>query len=859
MDGRQIRVSVISMLFSVAVGAALSSTVVAVKPAMASTEDPDDLFIVDCLLPGKLRRLGTMATFMSARRPVKTSAKDCRIRGGEYTAYDRANYTSALRVWLELANQNDPVAQTYVGEIYEKGLGVPPEYALAAKWYRKAAEQGYSRAQINLGQLYEQGLGVPKDQKQAVLWFRKASGLAETSVDYEPMAPEKSEAYQRLKEERDRYKEKAEGLERILKDSKKKLQDTESALRREKSAEKKSASKLQALRQRLEEARRTSGASSDPADVKRIRELEAQLSERTKEASLHRLKADRLAQEAASYRKDYDELSKVHGQTKASASSQQQAQNAKLTAAEQEIQRLKREQAALENLLSNSRNRVSDAEQALRRSRSKEGEIADEVSRLQQALTQARQEAHKGAEQQARVQDLELQLAQQNAEASAQQLEARRLTDDIARYEREMRELKNTQQEMLQAQKARSQQDAGKLQEAEQEIARLRRELEAARKAPESQAKKAPGDPAIDIIDPPLMATRSGGTFRAAAHSVGPRTLIGRASDSDGILSVLINGKEYPVNAQGVFRGEVQIMSRETPIKIVAVDNTGQRSELDFTIDYKGGDSAKLSDSGKAAALSGKDYGIDFGKFHALVIGNNDYKHLPKLNTAVNDATAVAGLLEKRFGFKVTLLLNADRYQILSTLNQLRAELTDEDNLLVYYAGHGELDRVNDRGHWLPVDAEQTSSANWISNVAITDILNASSARHVLVVADSCYSGSLTRSAIATLESSKTDEVRRKWLEVMSTKRSRLVLSSGGVAPVLDSGGGKHSVFAKSFLDVMGKLEGVVETQRVYLQVSSTVGAVAADIGVEQLPQFAPIKFAGHEAGDFFFVAKTGS
>ncbi len=262
-----------------------------------------------------------------------------------------------------------------------------------------------------------------------------------------------------------------------------------------------------------------------------------------------------------------------------------------------------------------------------------------------------------------------------------------------------------------------------------------------------------------------------------------------------------------------------------------------------------------MTGNDSAAALSGKDYGIDFGKFHALVIGNNNYLNLPKLNTAVNDAKAVASMLKDRFGFQVTLLIDADRYQILSALNKLRADLTDEDNLLVYYAGHGELDRVNDRGHWLPVDAEQTSSANWISNVAITDILNASSARHILVVADSCYSGSLTRAAIATLESSKTDEVRRKWLEVMSTKRSRLVLSSGGVAPVLDSGGGKHSVFARAFLDVLGKMDGVVETQRIYLQVSSTVGAVAADIGVEQLPQFAPIKFAGHEAGDFFFVA----
>lgn len=46
-------------------------------------------------------------------------------------------------------------AQTYVGEIFEKGLAAQPDYQAAAIWYRKAAEQGYSRAMINLGFLYE--------------------------------------------------------------------------------------------------------------------------------------------------------------------------------------------------------------------------------------------------------------------------------------------------------------------------------------------------------------------------------------------------------------------------------------------------------------------------------------------------------------------------------------------------------------------------------------------------------------------------------------------------------------------------------------------------------------------------------
>jgi hypothetical protein len=121
-------------------------------------------------------------TFLTARRPIKTAAGDCEIRGGEYVAYDRADYRTALNVWLPQAQEGDKEAQTYVGEIYEKGLGVPPDYVVAAAWYRKAAAQGHSRAQINMGFLYEKGLGVERDPRQALTWYRQASGLQEATA-----------------------------------------------------------------------------------------------------------------------------------------------------------------------------------------------------------------------------------------------------------------------------------------------------------------------------------------------------------------------------------------------------------------------------------------------------------------------------------------------------------------------------------------------------------------------------------------------------------------------------------------------------------------------------------------------------
>ncbi len=125
--------------------------------------------------------------------------------------------------------------------------------------------------------------------------------------------------------------------------------------------------------------------------------------------------------------------------------------------------------------------------------------------------------------------------------------------------------------------------------------------------------------------------------------------------------------------------------------------------------------------------------GVDFGRYHALIIGNNDYRHLRKLATAVDDAEAVATLLEENYGFRVTKLVNATRRDITGAFNDLRKTLTEADNLLVYYAGHGVLDEEADRGYWLPVDARRDDDSEWFSNGRITGYLKAMSAQHVVV------------------------------------------------------------------------------------------------------------------------------
>jgi ankyrin repeat protein len=234
---------------------------------------------------------------------------------------------------------------------------------------------------------------------------------------------------------------------------------------------------------------------------------------------------------------------------------------------------------------------------------------------------------------------------------------------------------------------------------------------------------------------------------------------------------------------------------------------------------------------------------IDFGSYSALIIGNDNYQYLPPLKTAQNDAKKVAEILKEKYGFKVKLLLDAKRSDILLTLNNLRWNLSQRDNLLIYYAGHGWLDKEADEGYWLPVDAEKNNTLAWIPNSSITASIRALKAKHVLIVADSCYSGKLARGVHIV---NKTPG----YLSRLSQKRARCVISSGGLEPVIDSGGrGVHSVFASAFLDTLRENEGIMDGAQVFNKLRRPVM-----LNSDQTPEYSDIRKAGHEGGEFLFV-----
>ena len=247
-----------------------------------------------------------------------------------------------------------------------------------------------------------------------------------------------------------------------------------------------------------------------------------------------------------------------------------------------------------------------------------------------------------------------------------------------------------------------------------------------------------------------------------------------------------------------------------------------------------------------AAAKQISFAGTHLGRYHALVIGNNEYAHLNNLETATNDAGAVASVLRHDYGFDVTLLINTTRAEILGALANYRKTLKPNDNLLIYYAGHGIVDSVTEEGFWLPVDAEQDVPTNWISNADITNMLKAIRAKHVMVVSDSCYSGTLVRAADAELRTSEEDAA---WVKRVSRKRSRTALASGSLEPVLDGGGGDHSIFAKAFLGALRTNSSVLDGQTLFRNIRGPI-ALEAD----QTPRYSDIRRAGHEGGDFLLV-----
>jgi uncharacterized protein len=109
------------------------------------------------------------------------SASGAKADGGSagMRAFARHDYVRAASLLVVEAERGSPVAQTYLGYMYQYGLGVPRDYVIAASWLHQAAEQGEPTGQFLLGLLFDKGYGVPQDWVEAEVWLNLAAARAE--------------------------------------------------------------------------------------------------------------------------------------------------------------------------------------------------------------------------------------------------------------------------------------------------------------------------------------------------------------------------------------------------------------------------------------------------------------------------------------------------------------------------------------------------------------------------------------------------------------------------------------------------------------------------------------------------------
>jgi len=242
------------------------------------------------------------------------------------------------------------------------------------------------------------------------------------------------------------------------------------------------------------------------------------------------------------------------------------------------------------------------------------------------------------------------------------------------------------------------------------------------------------------------------------------------------------------------------------------------------------------------------------GAYRALVIGINDYqdKKIPALKTAVNDAREFAGLLKTRYSFQVTLLLDrqATKQAIMDKMRDLAVNTSPDESVLIYYAGHGDVDRVLNDGWWVPADATGGNPVTYLDNNYVQRVMRGMKARHVLLVSDSCYSGTLFGEG----RSLPTIIDDRYYLNLYNEK-SRWGMTSGNKTPVSDSGSEGHSIFAYQLIKALTKNEKpYITTQEIYSQIAPIIANNS-----EQQPLCSPVRDTGDQGGGFVFVASRSS
>lgn len=268
-------------------------------------------------------------------------------------------------------------------------------------------------------------------------------------------------------------------------------------------------------------------------------------------------------------------------------------------------------------------------------------------------------------------------------------------------------------------------------------------------------------------------------------------------------------------------------------------------------------------DGGRGATRTGAidtQWGtLTYGEQHLLLIAVHDYPRdssWSDLPGVKSDREAVFDVLTSRYVFDRIVTLYDDRASqaaIAAELDRLaKLDGTEDDSLLIYFAGHGFHDHTAKSSYWIPHDGgpESPEARNWLSHDKVHGYLNTMDFRHVLVISDACYSGAFVQERGDTLEKPV------EWnLVAAYGQRSRQALMSGLDEPVRDAPVGELSPFAGPLVALLkGNAEPVLDPRDLDYHIRKAM----RDAGVRQTPLFDEIPGTIHVDGStYLFIRKT--
>jgi filamentous hemagglutinin family protein len=229
----------------------------------------------------------------------------------------------------------------------------------------------------------------------------------------------------------------------------------------------------------------------------------------------------------------------------------------------------------------------------------------------------------------------------------------------------------------------------------------------------------------------------------------------------------------------------------------------------------------------------------------ALVIGVNQYTDptIPTLSNAVGDARAIGQVFESQLGYESIVLENPSKRTVVAALTQLSLALDPKDSVVVYYAGHGQLIESTGLGYWLLSDSDAKQPQTWLSNADIGRLVKQIDASQVALISDSCYSGSLVSAQRIRATPGTMDP------QQVLSRRSAVVMSSGGNEPVADEGRDGHSPFAWNLMNNLRQLSKWQPGGNVFERVRFAVARA-----LPQRPQYGAFGAAGDQGGgDYLF------